>query len=505
MKENGKTFFQSRSCGILLHPTSLPGPSGIGTFGKEAFEFIDKLAESGIQYWQILPLTPVGVGNSPYQSWSAFAGNHLLINKEILMEEGFIHQDYNGDRKPEPESSFVADFELAEQTSGIFLREAYQTFQQKQLMFDQFQEFCNSESYWLDDFALYAAIRKKLNYLPLQQWPEEIKHKDPEALSQMLLNLDKVIDFERFVQFTFYRQWKLLKKYANERNIQIIGDLPIYVSADSAEVWHNPGLFELDNDLNPSFVAGVPPDYFSETGQLWGNPIYKWSAHEQSDFEWWHRRIEFTLNIFDAVRIDHFRGFADFWSIPAGEETAEKGTWNSAPGMKLFESLRQKHYALPVIAEDLGILSEEAICLREHFGFPGMKVLQFAFTNTAENSFLPHFYEKNFVVYTGTHDNNTCKGWFNEDAHTDEKEAVIEYLQCSRDEVVDSMLRLAWSSVANTVIVPVQDLFALDSDARMNTPGTLTGNWQWRMTGNQLRNFPVEKIKKLNRIFARTR
>lgn len=505
MSESINSFFKHRSSGILLHPSSLPGPSGIGTFGTEAFEFIDKLAESGVRFWQMLPLTPVGMGNSPYQSWSAFAGNHLFISQEKLIEDGFLSHEYNVHPKLISDQSSVADYKQTSEASDIFLRAAFQTYHEKQLLNDQFREFCSSEAFWLDEYVMFAAIRNTQQNKPLQDWPDGIKHKKPEFLTSIMDGLDNEFEFHRFVQFLFFKQWFSLKEYANAKNICIIGDLPIYVSADSAEVWHHPELFELDNELRPQFVAGVPPDYFSETGQLWGNPIYKWSTHEQFAFEWWHRRIEFSFCTYDAIRIDHFRGFSEFWSVPAGEETAENGTWVNTPGMKLFESLMLKHSSLPIIAEDLGVLSEDAIGLRNHFGYPGMKVLQFAFSDTFENLFLPHHYDKNCIVYTGTHDNNTTRGWLEEDATKHEKEAMLEYLNCTVDNVVESLIRLAWSSVANTVIIPAQDFFALGSSARMNIPGTTGGNWKWRMTHEQIQSFPVEKIQKLNRLFARSK
>jgi len=500
-KEN--RFFENRSSGILLHPASLPGLWGIGTMGQEAFGFIDKLSEAGVKYWQMLPLTPTGMGNSPYQSWSAFAGNTMFICPRELKKEKLLPEDLNPEELfPVSQSKFI-DYNHAHNAVDFFTQLAHRTFLQSNILRDEFLQFREKHHYWLEDFALFAAIRNQLKEIPVQKWPSLLRERDEEALLKKRRELSEQIELEEFSQFLFFRQWFKLKEYANSKGVLLIGDLPIYVSTDSVEVWISHELFEVDAGLNPVFVAGVPPDYFSETGQLWGNPVYNWKKHESNNFQWWQQRLEFALKMFDAVRIDHFRGFSDYWTIPADEKTAEKGQWKNAPGKLLFETIIQKHSHLPVIAEDLGELSDEAVELREHFGFPGMKILQFAFANPEENLFLPHFYDKNCVVYTGTHDNNTSRGWIEEDVLPEEKEFALEYLSCSEEDFSENFLRLGWSSVANTVIVPLQDLFSLDSSARMNTPGTESNNWLWKMNAEQLVNFPVDKLKKLNRLFGR--
>jgi 4-alpha-glucanotransferase len=492
-------LFQKRGSGILLHPASLPGQWGIGTFGQEAYDFIDKLSAAGVSYWQMLPLSPTGFGNSPYQSWSSFAGNQLFISPLLLQDDGLLPPETTHERC----DSEKIDYEFALNASEFFLRRAFEEYCNTQILSEEFNIFCRKEKFWLLEHALFAAARKHLNAVSLQEWPSDLRKHKQKKIEDFRSQFKKEIDFQKFVQFLFYRQWFSLKKYANERGIQIIGDIPIYVAADSVEVWNHPELFEVNSNLKPLLVAGVPPDYFSETGQLWGNPLYRWKAHKQSGFQWWHKRLAHSFRLYDVVRIDHFRGFADYWSIPAGAETAETGKWKKAPGIELFESFQTRYGKMPVIAEDLGILSNEAVALRNYFQFPGMKILQFAFLNPAENLFLPHFYDAHCVVYTGTHDNNTLRGWYEEDASPGEIEFISDYIQCREEGINENLIRLAWSSVANTVIVPVQDLFNLNSASRMNMPGTVEGNWMWKMTQEQFEKFPVEQLKKLNRIFSR--
>lgn len=503
MSKKDIPVFQMRASGILLHPASLPGQWGIGTLGNEAFTFVQKLRDSAVSYWQMLPLSPTGFGNSPYQSWSSIAGNSLLICPLSLQQDGLLP----GDKAPEqlyvPEFSEKIDYDYARQSSEFFLNLAFDTYNTKGILKEEFTEFCRKERWWLDEHAVFAAIRKHMNQLSLQEWPSGLRKREVRAMNKIKDKLQQEIEFQKFVQFLFYRQWFSLREYANSVGVSVIGDLPIYVAADNVEVWTAPEMFAVDKNLRPVSVAGVPPDYFSETGQLWGNPVYRWNNHQKNGFRWWHRRLQHAFRMYDAVRIDHFRGFADYWSIPAKALTAETGKWKKAPGKKFFERFQKLKGNIPVIAEDLGILSDDAIALRNHCGFPGMKILQFAFQNPAENQFLPHFYEKHCVVYTGTHDNNTLRGWIEEDTSEEERKFIAEYLNCHQDEITAEIIRLAWASVANTAIVPFQDIYNLDSSARMNLPGTVEGNWLWKMTPEQLDQFPAEKLKKLNIIFTR--
>jgi 4-alpha-glucanotransferase len=503
LMENNESIFRRRSGGVLLHPASLPGQWGIGTFGPEAYAFIDNLSEAGIKLWQILPLTPTGVGHSPYQSCSAFAGNTLLISLQFLHKELMLSQVESPVECYPCCDDHLIDYSKTVEISENFLQNAYQSFKKKGLLQPEYEEFCLTEKWWLENYALFAALRQDMNLISVQEWPTAIKQRNPGAIKEAKTRLSETIGYHKFVQFIFFRQWFRLKTYAGSKGVKIVGDLPIYVSSDSVEVWTQPRLFQLDKELYPLSVAGVPPDYFSEKGQMWGNPLYQWDAHLAEEFKWWHRRIGFAFRMFDLVRIDHFRGFADFWAIPFGKEDASEGTWHQAPGNKLFQGLHKKFKKMPVIAEDLGVLSDSAVQLLEECGFPGMKVLQFAFQNSCENTFLPHHYEKNCVVFTGTHDNNTTRGWFELEASQEERAAVLEYLQCDEEQVVEKLIRLAWSSVTNTVIIPVQDLLNLNSTARMNIPGTTTGNWLWKMTKDDATRFPVNRVKELNRLFCR--
>jgi 4-alpha-glucanotransferase len=502
MKNSKDNLFQKRSSGILLHISSLPGNWGVGRMGHEAYSFADKLHKAGIALWQFLPLQPLGIGSSPYQTCSAFAGNPLFISFEKMQEEGLL-PDENLSQLFSLAKDPMADYEYAKQASDFFLALAFRAFGQFHPLRKEYEEFCGAEQWWLDDYSLFSAIRKQLGEIRLQDWPKALKKRDRKSLDERKIALAVEIEYERFVQFVFFRQWNSFKEYCNEKGISLLGDLPIYVSADSVEVWTNPGLFDVDEDLNPHAVAGVPPDYFSETGQLWGNPVYRWDNHESDSFQWWHRRLDFSFRSFDALRIDHFRGFSEFWSISADQKTAVEGKWIHAPGQKLFDTYIDKRKDIPVLAEDLGILSEAAIELRKRYGFPGMKILQFAFSNYQENEFLPHFYDKNCVVYTGTHDNNTLRGWFETEATEEEKATVMAYLGHEKNELVSNVIKLAWSSVANMVIIPMQDLLNLDASCRMNIPGTTSGNWKWRMTQDQSENFPVGEIQKLNDLYSR--
>lgn len=493
---------QLRNSGILLHITSLAGKYGIGTLGSEAYQFIDFLQNSKIKIWQILPLGPTGFGNSPYQSYSAFAGNPLLIDLEQLKEINLItYEDIIEHRTHFKESSFV-DFQTVETFKIPLLRKAYSNFRQTSSQYSDFLGFCEYHAQWLNDYSLFMSLKAYHGGLSMIDWPLPMRKKESEAIFAIY---DKLIDevcFHKFTQYIFFRQWMNLKKYANNRGVQIMGDIPIYVSYDSADVWSNPEFFEVDKELRPLKVAGVPPDYFSQTGQLWGNPVYKWAAMETDDFAWWRKRIKGTFAIFDRVRIDHFRGFSKFWSIPFGEDTAINGTWVNAPGVELFKSIESHFGKLAIAAEDLGLITPDVEALRDNNGFPGMKILQFAFDSSENNVYLPHTYLPNCVVYTGTHDNNTTLGWHNEAVEEDVIKSV-KYMDCEGKSFVKSMIRLAWSSVAETAIVPMQDILELGAHARMNTPGTIENNWLWKMIPEQIDDCLAHELSVLNMLYGR--
>lgn len=497
------TFLSTRSSGILLHPVSLPGKYGIGTIGNEAYAFVDALSEAGVRYWQILPLNPTDSENSPYCSSSAFAGNPFLISPDLLIEDKMIDADSMISILSIVDEQNTIDYPRVKTAQKKILQSAFHHFTEHDFFADEFRNFCKAHSYWLEDFACFSAIKEHFGHTSLQTWPLKTRNRQQSAMLPLLNSLTKEIEFYKFEQFLFYKQWMKLKTYANSKNVLIIGDVPIYVSADSADLWSHSNLFDVNDKLEPNQLAGVPPDYFSETGQLWGNPVYNWQQHESEHFSWWIKRMQHNLDLFDVVRLDHFRGFADYWSVPAGESTAVNGKWNIASGEKLFKRIQSKIGQIHLIAEDLGILSEGAVSLLQQLNFPGMKILQFAFNGEGTNSFLPHFYDENCVVYTGTHDNNTCKGWFEEEATVAEQEKLKAYTQCNQQEVSFAMIRLALSSVANTAIIPIQDLLSLGSEARMNIPGTVKNNWKWKMTSEQMTQIPWEQIQFWNVLFDR--
>jgi len=491
-----------RKGGILLHPSSLNGKYGIGTLGSEAFEFIDLLKKSGLKIWQILPLNPTSEGDSPYQCFSAFAGNKFLISLDSLVECDLLSKvDALELEKYIIETSEV-DFNRARKISDKFLKIAFNNFKSSSEFLTEFVEFCSNESRWLKQYAYFMSVKEFLNNQSLQNWPDKYKNSDISDLENDI-SFKQNAEYEMFVQYIFYLQWFKLKQYANQNGIRIIGDVPIYVSADSADVWSQPELFDLDEELNPINVAGVPPDYFSENGQLWGNPVFNWAEHQKSSFDWWKMRIEHNLRMFDMIRIDHFRGFASYWSIPANEVNAVNGQWIEAPGEELFDELKFSFGDLPIIAEDLGILTDDVEHLLEKCDFPGMKVLQFAFCGDNNNSHLPHNYNKNCVVFTATHDNNTSLGWYLNDLDEAAQEIVNEYLNCKSESFVESFIRASWSSVANMAIVPAQDFLKLEQEARMNVPGTIQDNWKWKITSKQIKDFPIDFIQKLNRLYNR--
>ncbi|MFW6367982.1 MAG: 4-alpha-glucanotransferase [Halothece sp.] len=494
-----------RASGILLHPTSFPSRYGIGDLGKEAYEFIDFLAGSGQQLWQVLPLGPTGFGNSPYLSYSALAGNHLLISPDKLVEFGLLTTE---DLANFPEMPMEkVDYDRVEAVKMPLLRKAFERF--AELPEDQrrpYHDFCYKHEYWVEDFAFFMALKDANGGISWHEWEEGLAKRDPKTLEEWKKHLGWEIYYHKYLQFEFYRQWQALKSYANERQIKILGDIPIYVAHDSMAVWVHQEIFCLDPEtLQPSMMAGVPPDYFSEGGQLWGNPVYNWEQVEANGFDWWLHRFEGTLDYVDLLRIDHFRGFESFWAVPEGEEDARNGHWVKAPGEKFFNILRDRLGELPIVAEDLGIITDEVEALRAKFNFPGMKVLDFAFDDGPGNPYLPfNYYDRNCIVYTGTHDNDTTVGWYKK-RNAQQKEIVRQYLGGISSEGIHwSMIRLALGSVANQAIIPLQDVLGLGSEARMNTPSSIGENWAWCYRRDELTDQLRDRLGMLTYLYGRS-
>ena len=491
-----------RSAGILLHPTSLPGPYGIGDLGPSAYAWVDTLVQAKQTWWQILPLGPTGYGDSPYQAFSAFAGNPYLVSPQYLIEDGLL------DSRDLPAMAFpldCVDFGPVIDFKNALLKLAWEKFQQGRAspLRPEFASFTANEAGWLDDYALFMALKDAHQGRSWQEWPEPAKLWQADFIKKAKVDLVKNIGLHQFRQFLFFRQWQRLKTYANDHEIKIIGDIPIFVSGDSADVWANPQLFALDRDRRPKLVAGVPPDYFSATGQLWGNPHYDWQALEKSGFAWWIERFRSTFKMVDVVRLDHFRGFEAYWEIPAGSPNAIKGRWVKAPGQALMQTLRKAFGALPIIAEDLGVITPEVDALRREFDLPGMRILQFAFGDQAENRFLPHNYDSNnTIVYTGTHDNDTTWGWFRSITER-ERDHVRRYLARDASDVAWDLMRLAWSSVGDYAIAPLQDVLNLGTEARMNFPGKPQGNWAWRYQANQLNPGILDRLADMTQLYGR--
>jgi len=489
-----------RGSGILLHITSLPSPYGIGTFGKDAFEFVDFLERAGQKYWQILPLGMTSYGDSPYQSFSAYAGNPYFIDLDLLISDGLLSKDELVDIDFGDDEGRV-DYERLFLNRMPLLRRVYDNAKQK--MKAEILEFKERNINWIDDYSLYMAVKTEFGLRSWQEWDKDIRLRKPEAIKYYKDNFEDEINFWIYLQYEFFKQWNRLKKYANDKGIKIIGDIPIYVAEDSADIWANSELFLLDTENRPIKVAGCPPDAFSETGQLWGNPIYNWGMMEKRGFDWWVKRIKGNYRLYDIIRIDHFRGFESYWEVPYGEKTAVNGKWVKGPGMKLFNAIKKELGDIDVIAEDLGFLTKEVLDFRKESGYPGMKVLQFAFDTREESDYLPHNYDKNCVVYTGTHDNDTVDGWF-QNANRDDVKHAIKYLNLNKEEGYNwGFIRGAWSSVANLAIAQMQDFLGLGTEARMNIPSTLGGNWLWRLKKGELTEDLADKIYQITKLYGR--
>lgn len=494
----------NRSAGILLHPTSLPGPYGIGDLGQEARRWIDFLAENGCTLWQVLPLGPTGYGDSPYQCFSAFAGSPYLISPDLLLAEGLLLPEDFADRPTFP-TEWV-DFGAVIPWKLHLLDQAYRRFSATAfpILRAEFAQFQQAQADWLHDFGLFMALKEAHGGGAWVGWPAALRGRQAPALAEARQTYAEAIERQKFRQFLFFRQWVELRAYANQRGVQIIGDIPIFVAHDSAEVWARPDLFFLDADGQPTVVAGVPPDYFSATGQLWGNPLYRWDVHAAEGYAWWLARLRAVLGFVDFVRLDHFRGFAGYWEIPGTSPNAIQGRWVPGPGIPFFEWVRQALGDLPIIAEDLGVITPDVVEMRDRFGLPGMYILQFAFYGDPTEPFLPHNHLQNRVVYTGTHDNDTSRGWYE---RVDEKERDFyrRYLNRDGSGVAWDLIRAAWSSAAVFALAPLQDFLDLGNAARMNYPGNPSGNWKWRMPENSLTPALQARIKEINFLYGRSK
>ena len=503
-----------RSSGILLHPTSLPCRFGIGDLGDEAYRFVDFLKAAHQRLWQVLPLGPTGYGDSPYQVFSAFGGNPLLISMEKLVDEGFL---WPSDVETAPFFPVdTVDFGAVIHFKFPLLKKSYERFKTQALSsaWQAFQDFCQKNARWLDDFALFMAVKEAHGGIAWNQWDQAISLRRPEAIARWKDEVAYEIESCKFSQYLFFRQWMTLKKYCHHRKIQIMGDIPIFVSRDSADVWAHPELFQLDSQGNPTVVAGVPPDYFSATGQLWGNPLYRWDRMAVSGYRWWIERFRAAFEIVDMVRLDHFRGFEAYWEVPANEDTAVRGRWVKGPGADLFQAIQKALGKLPIVAENLGVITPEVEALRKKFGFPGMAVLQFAFGSDSQQSdFMPHNYPRNRLVYTGTHDNDTTVGWWTSIGVGDstrtqeeirkEQEFALKYLGADREEIHWAFIRAVLASVANLAIIPLQDVLGLGSEARMNLPARPDDNWRWRYSPGMLTEEIQDRLKELTVIYGR--
>lgn len=495
-----------RSSGILLHISSLPSRYGIGDLGPQALRFADFLAHTGQQIWQVLPLVPVGYGHSPYSSPSTFAGNPLFISPDVLKQQHLLSDDDVAEAAGLPADH--VDFDRVLPTKRALLHTAFDRFERGEGRVDPaaFDRFCAANAYWLDDYALFMALKAANDDAGWTAWPRPLAARHPDALEAAREEHAREIRQHQFWQFLFAEQWNRLKRYCHERSIRLFGDLPIYVAQDSADVWAHPDLFYLDAQGHPTVVSGVPPDYFSETGQRWGNPLYHWDTMRENDYRWWTQRLERVFSLVDIVRLDHFRGFAAYWEIPAEEETAVNGRWVKGPGGALFEAVQQKLGPLPLVAENLGLITDDVTALMQQFDFPGMAVLQFAFDEGPDHIFLPHNFDRHSIAYTGTHDNDTLMGWWEHYDNEKGRAFAREYLGLSVcDEPVHwAFIRALMHSVADTVVVPLQDLLGLGSEARMNVPGRGSGNWSWRVTADMLTKEVAHRLKTLTYVYGRT-
>lgn len=491
-----------RRNGMLLPIASLPSPYGIGGFSKEAYEFIDLLEETGQKLWQILPLGPTSYGDSPYQSFSTFAGNPYFIDLDTLAEKGWLTKEACEASDYGDNESYI-DYGRIYNSRFVLLKQAF--LNSDILSDEKFTEFCKANQHWLPDYALYMALKNQNDGKSWIEWEEEIRLRKPEAVEYYKKELEEECNFYKFLQYEFHEQWTKVKEYAHKKGIQIVGDVPIYVAFDSADTWANPELFQLDEKNLPLGVAGCPPDAFSATGQLWGNPLYNWAYHKKTGYDWWLKRIAYCFDLYDIVRIDHFRGFDEYYSIPYGDETAVNGHWEKGPGMDLFNTVKEKLGELDIIAEDLGFLTESVFQLLKDSGYPGMKVLQFAFDPSEDSDYLTYKYQRNCVVYTGTHDNDTTAGWF-EKLSDGDKEVALRYMNSfytPKEEQHWDLIALAMRSTADTCIIPVQDFLGLGSEARINMPSTLGDNWKWRMTKGAFSEELKEKIRRMTKLYGR--
>lgn len=490
-----------RASGILLHLTSLPNQYGIGGMGQEAYDFVDYLATAKQKFWQVLPLGHTGYGDSPYQTFSAFAGNPILIDLEILVKDGYLNENDLGNKKF-PKNK--VDYGAVIPYKYNLLDKAYEVFSSSMLGNTDFDTFMRENAYWLNDYALFMSLKDKFKGKSWIEWEDHYRYYDSSKFEDYSVEIGERVKFYKFIQFIFFKQWFALKNYANSHGVKIIGDIPIYVALDSAEAWSKPELFHFNEQRIPTKVAGVPPDYFSKTGQLWGNPLYNWDVLKANGFSWWIERISVAIKLYDVVRIDHFRGFVNYYAIPYGDKTAENGWWEDALGEDLFNALQKalgEH--LPIIAEDLGFITGEILALRDKFKFPGMKIIQFGFDSSEGSPYIPHLFEKSCVAYTGTHDNDTIIGWYNKVKKQD-KEYVNKYLNIQNTENINwDFIRLTYASVAELVVFPMQDILGLDTESRMNVPGKLGNNWQWRIDKKDFKNTYSKKLEELAYIYKR--
>jgi len=496
------TSTEPRAGGILAHPTSFPGPYGVGDLGPGAERFFDFLASAGQTLWQTLPLGPTGYGNSPYAGLSAFAGNPALISPERLVEDGLLaEQDI---ARPPAFPARRVDYDAASAWKTRLLATACARFMEQPYhpLRAAYDEFCGQSASWLDDFTLFTALKEAHEQRAWVEWPSRYAQREPQAMTEARRALAGPIALHRFAQFIFFRQWGRAREEAAQRGVRVIGDLAIFVAHDSADVWSHPEYFFLDAHGQPTVVAGVPPDYFSATGQRWGNPLYRWDVLRASGYRWWIDRVRQALRVFDIIRLDHFRGFEGYWEVPASAPDAVQGAWRPGPGADLFQAIREELGEVPFIAEDLGVITPEVRALQRGLGFPGMRVLQFAFGDTARNHDLPHNYTRDSVVYTGTHDNDTTRGWFASRAGH-ERAYTLEYLHCKPEGVVWAMIRAAYASTARMAIIPLQDVLDLGSEARMNFPSQADGNWEWRYAEDDLTPSHAQRLRKLAELYGR--